>query len=365
MAKIMHTADLHLQAGEDKKYCFTVLDDLIVMALAEKADILIIAGDLFDSFADFEALRKEVVEKFAPLAVAGCEIVYIPGNHDAKGSAPDLGRFNLEPIKFCTVRPFTLLTLKGVELLCVPHAASYDDYRDWVVQPKREAVPRIAVVHALNSTIYAGPDPEAEAKAGVLPDDFFVRFGIDYGAMGHIHAGRCCKLGGAVVCYPGSPRVWRAHPREAGVKTALVIDTSALPVTPAQSPVANAGCYRQYCLPLALDGTVAGPALDKIAAEVEVPDLVRVELSGVVEDENAVKATEAAIYARLKDICRKAEVKTDTMVVAELSDNALVKAFLAEIEAARPAPEAPSYRAWLLARQYGLAAIAARLGGAV
>ena len=75
MAKLIHTADLHLKAGEEKAYCFSVLDEIIALALSEKAGFLVIAGDLFDSFADFEALRKEVCLKLKPLAAAGCEIL--------------------------------------------------------------------------------------------------------------------------------------------------------------------------------------------------------------------------------------------------------------------------------------------------
>ena len=53
MAKIIHAADLHLEDGEEKSYCYGVLDELIALALSEKAGALVLAGDLFDSFADF------------------------------------------------------------------------------------------------------------------------------------------------------------------------------------------------------------------------------------------------------------------------------------------------------------------------
>jgi DNA repair exonuclease SbcCD nuclease subunit len=88
--KIIHAADLHLEDGEEKAYCYGVLDEIIALALAEKAGALVLAGDLFDSFADFEALRSEVCAKFKPLAEAGCPIIYIPGNHESRGAAADL-----------------------------------------------------------------------------------------------------------------------------------------------------------------------------------------------------------------------------------------------------------------------------------
>ena len=73
MTKIIHAADLHIEEGEEKAYCYSVLDEIIALALSEKARALVLAGDLFDSFGDFEALRSEVCLKFKPLAVAGCK----------------------------------------------------------------------------------------------------------------------------------------------------------------------------------------------------------------------------------------------------------------------------------------------------
>ncbi len=362
MAKLVHTADLHIRRDE-KDYCYAVLAEIIALAGQEKADFLAISGDLFDSFADFEELRREVEGKLEPLVKKGCRVIYIPGNHEARGSSADLSAYNLEPLRWCARQPFDFFELGGVEFLCVPHSENYDGYRDWRVPPKRRGVTRVALLHALNSTVYTGPDEEADSRTGVIEDDFFGRFAVDYAAMGHVHAGRQHMLGGAVVCYPGSPRVWRAHPREAGPRCAVVADLACSPVVAHTAELLSAGQFREFQLPVELDGTVPLTAVHRIEAAVGERDHVRVKLTGVVEDENAAKAAADGLRQRLNNKARIAEVELETLVAASLSSNTLVRAYLESMDDIKPAQEGgEDYHRWLLARQYGLEAIAGRAG---
>lgn len=361
MAKILHAADLHIEDGEEKPYCYSVLDEIIALALAEKPAALVLAGDVFDSFADFEALRSEVCARFQPLADAGCPIIYIPGNHEGRGAAADLSAYSLAPLTFAAARPFSLIEAGGVEFLCVPHADSYEGYRDWQVPPKKDGTPRVVAAHALTPAIYTGPDQETEARAGVMDDDLFTRFGADYAALGHVHAGRQQTLGGVVACYPGSARVWRAHPREAGPRRVCVVELGAA-VNVRTAELKSAGLYKEYALPLDLAGGVNHAAADKIAADVANSDLVKIILSGVVEDEKAAAASGEALRARLKEKARLVEIRSETIVAAALSSNSLTKAFLAEMDRMEPEDaQGADYRRWLLARQYGLQELAARL----
>jgi DNA repair exonuclease SbcCD nuclease subunit len=364
MAKFIHTADLHIKDGDEKPYCFAVLDEIIALALSEKADFLLVSGDLFDSYADFDALRRDVGRKLYPLHEAGCRVIYIPGNHEGRGAAADLSAFSLDPIQFYARPPFVFFEAAGVEFVCVPHAADYDGYRGWKVPAKKPGAFRVAMVHALNSTIYTGPDEETDSRAGAIEDDFFARFAVDYAAMGHVHSGRSQQLGGAVACYPGSPRVWRAHQREAGPRTVSVVETSpALKVR--QAEIKAAGQYKEYTLPAGLDGAVPLVSVQRIEAAASANDFIKVKLTGLVEDENAAQAAARALEERLKAAARRAEVELDTTPASRLSDNGLARAFLAEIDALKPeAEDGPDYSRWLMARQYGLEEIAARAGEA-
>jgi len=365
MAKILHTADLHIKDGEEKAYCFGVLDEIIALAIYQKAGFLVIAGDLFDSFSDFEALRGEVGVRLKPLMEAGCKIIYIPGNHEGRGSPAPLSKFNLDPIKFYAKLPFTFVEMDGIEFLCVPHTGNYDGYREWKIPAKKPGVARIAVLHALNSTIYTGPDPETDSRAGVIDDDFFKRFSIDYAALGHVHAGREQSLGGVVACYPGSPRVWRAHIREAGVKSVRMVEITGAAVNTWAENLDSAGRYLEYRLPLDLNGTLSEDAIKKLEKDISELDLVSVRLSGVIENENDAKAAAAVLEARLRKRARQAYVLLETDLAGEISENSVTKNFLAELDKLKPLEaQRDEYLKWLLARRLGLEALAGHIRGA-
>jgi DNA repair exonuclease SbcCD nuclease subunit len=215
MIKILHTADLHLKRGDERDYCFAVLDAVIALAKAEKPAYLLIAGDLFDSFEDFKELRAETAARFKELKGV-CEIIYIPGNHENLRRTGPLESFDLGDVKKFTAHPFEIYYGEGVEFVCVPHAESYGDYRDWAMPPKDPASARVLVMHGLNSRIYTGPEEEAEGKAGVIDDGLFARFDTEYAALGHVHGARQERFGNTLAAYPGSPRVWRGSSREEG-----------------------------------------------------------------------------------------------------------------------------------------------------
>ena len=90
MPKIIHAADIHLDAPfslfdvqkaqvrkNELRGAFT---SMILYAKTEKADMVIISGDLFDSgFATKETMAL-ITSQFASLPE--CKFVIVPGNHD-------------------------------------------------------------------------------------------------------------------------------------------------------------------------------------------------------------------------------------------------------------------------------------------
>ena len=90
--RFIHTSDIHIGAKfevlgterarehrEQIKKTFSVIVD---MAIEEKVNLFLIAGDLFDSntpsFSDVEFVKKE----FLRLSETGVKVCLIPGNHD-------------------------------------------------------------------------------------------------------------------------------------------------------------------------------------------------------------------------------------------------------------------------------------------
>ena len=91
MLRIIHTADVHLgarhddlgeQAAAQRERQFAAFRAAIDLALAEKVDLFLIAGDLFDSNVQPRRSVERVAAELKRLADAKIRSVIIPGTHD-------------------------------------------------------------------------------------------------------------------------------------------------------------------------------------------------------------------------------------------------------------------------------------------
>jgi DNA repair exonuclease SbcCD nuclease subunit len=363
MPRLLHAADLHL-CGDDKEYGLSVFADLIGTAQRERADYLLFCGDLFDTYADAEGLKGEVRNL---LGAPPFEFLYLPGNHEGiRRGGGDLSRLDLGAATVLQTAPWGFFRRERggvpVEFLAVPHQESYAGYGSWQVPPK-ETRWRVALAHGLVAGMaYRGPDDEGGASA--LDPDLFQRFRVDYAALGHIHGGRKQGIGSVLFAYPGSSRVWRRN--ESGARGAWLVDLPAegpLPA-PAFVPLAAAGEFRHYALPLSLEGEP--PDLDSLAKGWGPADFIVLSFTGIVEDENAVAALADRLRARYAGRVRRLEIERDEIAsLPGIADQPLVRRFLEAWEKRVPAADAPGsgeLRAeWLRARELALAALKAGL----
>lgn len=363
MPRLLHAADLHL-SGEHRDYGLSVFADLIETAHRERADYLLFCGDLFDTYADAESLKGEVRKA---IGTPPFEFLYLPGNHEGirKGGG-DISRLDLGAATVLQATPWGFFRRERggipVEFLAVPHQESYAGYGSWQVPPK-EARWRVALAHGLVAGMaYRGPDDEGGAAA--LDPDLFQRFRVDYAALGHIHGGRSQGMGSVLFAYPGSSRVWRRN--ESGPRGAWLLDLPAggnLPA-PAFLPLQAAGEFRQYALPLSLEGEPTD--LDPVARTWGKADFIVLSLTGIVEDENAVAALADRLNARYSGRVRRFEIERDGVAsLPGIADQPLVRRFLEAWEKRVPAADLPGTderRAeWLRARELALAALKAGL----
>jgi DNA repair exonuclease SbcCD nuclease subunit len=103
----LHTADIHLGAkfkglGEKGKVqreqvCAT-FKTLIALAIEEKVDIVLIAGDLFDSNQQPKSNIDLVIEQFGLLASSNIPVCLIPGTHDCFDSTSIYRKVNLAEV---------------------------------------------------------------------------------------------------------------------------------------------------------------------------------------------------------------------------------------------------------------------------
>ena len=91
MLRLLHTADVHLGArhadlGEaasaQRERQFAAFAATVDLALAEKVDLVLIAGDLFDSNVQPRRSVERAAAELARLVAARVRTVLVPGTHD-------------------------------------------------------------------------------------------------------------------------------------------------------------------------------------------------------------------------------------------------------------------------------------------
>ena len=362
MTTIIHCADLHLTAGDEREYSLSVFGEIIDLVKKKHADYLLICGDLFDSFDDAEELRGAVRSCVSDLPNSS-KIIYIPGNHEElqKGGR-SIESLDLGFVKLCSEIPCKILPAEeGLEFLCIPHQETYAGYLNWEVPVKSNDL-RVALVHGLVSDmdIYAGPESEEEGIIGAVDPDIFHRFEVDYAALGHIHS-RHEKIFDDIPChYPGSARTWRrGELGEHGINI-VTLDNE---ITVDFVPLRSAGQYREYDIPLTFDGNCG--EIDAIKREWTEYDWIVLNLGGVVEDENAVGEFEDHLHRTLACVVRRLDIRRDgVQPLPGISSQPIAKKFLELLESRKPGEgDIESLRTWARAREMGLEQIADILRG--
>ena len=107
MLRLLHTADVHLgarhadlgdQAAAQRERQFAAFRATVDLALAEQVDVLLIAGDLFDSNTQPRRSVERVAAELKRLADAAIRVVIIPGTHDVYDRASVYRAYDLAAI---------------------------------------------------------------------------------------------------------------------------------------------------------------------------------------------------------------------------------------------------------------------------
>lgn len=354
--RFIHTADLHISASA-KEYSLAVLAEIGAIGVREKTGAIVFAGDTFDSFADAVQCRGDL-GRWADALPEGIAVLLLPGNHEDLGRGTNtLAALNFGArVRLITAMPFEAVTVGDTEFLLFPFREGYLDPAAFQLPPNT-ALSRVAVMHGtVAGMAYTGEGPE-ETENSLIDPSIFTRMGVQYAALGHLHAAREDRSGAALMVYPGSPRVWRKGER--GPRAVSLVDTTSKPVTHRRIAVAAAGQYREYRIPLSLDGR--GADVDRIAGEWTREDMISIVLTGMVDDENAAAALREEIAQGYTGRVRSLEVSMDVQPVAGIASHPAAAQFLALLagQAAVTDPEVLER-----ARKLGLEAVAKKMGGA-
>ena len=237
--RFVHAADLHLDTPFDglsrlgasvptvlRDASLQAFDNLIDLTLESGADLLILAGDIYDGPSRGLRAQLRVREGLKRLSDAGVQVALVHGNHDpveegwsAIGDWPD-GVTAFPTGEVGSVA----LTRDGRDLARV-YGISYAKRATKENLARRfpgetDAPFAIGVLHA-----NVGNNAEHAAYSPCTLDDLRAA-DMDYWALGHIHRYQQLSEHAPTVIYPGVIQGRSPKPSEQGAKGAVVVDVA-------------------------------------------------------------------------------------------------------------------------------------------
>lgn len=207
--RIVHTSDVHLPPrsasdSDSSSIEETAFIQIVDHVLEEKADALLIAGDLFDSNRVGEDEFGFIETQLRRLS---CPVALIPGNHDCFDEQSIYRRFD-----FRTVGPHVHpLTAEEGEIIRLPDL-ELTVWGKGLVEHEPANRPMAGLSDPDPGHWFVGmahgfvvPD-RRELRSSLITPDEIADSGLDYLALGHIHVFRDVSEGPTRACYPGAPR---------------------------------------------------------------------------------------------------------------------------------------------------------------
>ena len=224
MLRIIHTADVHLgarhddlgeQAAAQRERQFAAFTATVDLALTERVDLVLIAGDLFDSNVQPRRSVERVAAELARLVQARIRTVIIPGTHDVYDRASIYRAYDLKTLAG-SAETDDFLTVLTTDLPAVYLNAIDTVVHGRVFATKRApnsplqgfdaatAAPggkwRIGMIHG--SLSIPGKTDRDEV---VFTIDEIAASHFDYLALGHWHSSQQGRSGGVTYAYSGAP----------------------------------------------------------------------------------------------------------------------------------------------------------------
>lgn len=201
---VAHSSDLHLGGRWHKGGELDSLRAVLDATAETRAQVLILAGDVFDS----HRASPEIVEGAAAMmADAQCRIVILPGNHDPATPDAVYRRNGMSEVPNVHILGVTIdgsvrFGDIGLEVSGVPHS-SYADMSPLVGLTRGAMTWHIFVAHGHWVT---GPQ---DARGWLIHDHEIAASGADYVALGHWDLPQPAGDGTVPAYYSGSPELAR------------------------------------------------------------------------------------------------------------------------------------------------------------
>lgn len=231
----LHTGDLHLDtpfvglsgsapvsiAARLRVATLRVWDRIVDLALARQVDFVVVAGDVFESETRSLIAQLAFADGLKRLSDAGIAVAVVTGNHDplsgweATVDWPPLAhRFDSEAVG-------SLPIVRGDREIARVFGVSYSqkaELDDLASRFRREPDTPFAV-GLLHATIGI---QERHERYAPTTEEVLAASGMDYWALGHIHARRVVRQADPCIVYPGNPQgrdVGETEPRGVAIVT--------------------------------------------------------------------------------------------------------------------------------------------------
>lgn len=218
MLKLLHTADLHLDAplhslgplrNLRREDFLNTFKRIVELALAEQVDLFLVAGDLFDVPNPSSRVLGVVRAELARLAAAGVTSVLLPGTHDGVYGWSSIYRDGGMPHALVLtgdgVPPLGCRTVKGeqVHLYGGPYRGEAPALHLAGLQRVDAPGYHIGLLHG---ALEGSPEWDYREKDLRFTLDQTTAWDLDYLALGHYHRFQTLEISGRCLgCYPGTP----------------------------------------------------------------------------------------------------------------------------------------------------------------
>ena len=208
MLHILHAADLHLdapftglppdRARQRREELRDLPGRLAALARDRGADLVLLAGDLFDSGDTYAETTQALLRA---LGQTGCPVAIAPGNHDFYASRSPYQVLSWpENVHIFTRAALEPWAVPG--LPCTVWGAAF-------LSPAREDCPLTGFTAPADGRVHLGVlhgEVDGRGRYGPIPREAIAASGLTYLALGHVHT--CSGLqraGETAWAYPGCP----------------------------------------------------------------------------------------------------------------------------------------------------------------
>ena len=212
MIKILHTADIHLgrefpflreKGIEHRNQLLGTFERIVDLAIGEKASLILIAGDLFDTNRLHGIVIGKVLAAFEKLEDKGIPVCILPGTHDAYDKE-SIYRFVSFPPNVTVLTPDNEIRVyEGLDLTV--YGRAFDDKLIGDSPIRGLSLVKESNFHIGMAHCSIRIKGLIEKDSMILDRREIANSGFDYLALGHWHSFQDFSQGNTKAFYCGSP----------------------------------------------------------------------------------------------------------------------------------------------------------------